>query len=79
MKVQVDKSNADFKARSHSGRSPDNNTDCISIVDFANGIVRAYAKDITNKESSDVLPIIISLVANNSVTWTDIHRSYGRF
>ncbi|KCZ76524.1 hypothetical protein H311_02473 [Anncaliia algerae PRA109] len=78
MIVQIDESMLNFKAKSHRGRSPDNKTDCISIVECTNEIVRAYPKIIPNKESSTILPIITSHLANNSVIWTDEHLSYSR-
>lgn len=76
--VQVDETMMNFKCKSHRGRSPENKTDAISIVECINGITRAYAQVIPNKEAATLIPIICSQVAPYSVIWTDEHRSYSR-
>ncbi|KCZ79073.1 hypothetical protein H312_03543 [Anncaliia algerae PRA339] len=67
-----------YKCKSHRGRSPNNKTDALSIVECNNGILRAFACIIPNKESNTILPIISNQVASGSIIWTDEHRSYSR-
>ncbi|KCZ77079.1 hypothetical protein H311_01914 [Anncaliia algerae PRA109] len=74
--VQIDETMLNYKCKSHRGRSSENKTDSISIVECTNGIVRAFAKIIPNKESRTLLPIIASQVARSSIIYTDEHRSY---
>jgi transposase-like protein len=67
-----------YKAKSHRGRSPSNHTDALCIVEAKRSITRVFAKTIPDKKASTLIPIICSQVADNSVIWTDEHRSYGR-
>ncbi|KAG0423786.1 hypothetical protein DMUE_6126, partial [Dictyocoela muelleri] len=75
--VQIDETMMNFKCKSHRGRSADNNTDALCIVEFREEITRAYAQIIPNKRADTIIPIICSQVANQSIIWTDEHRSYG--
>lgn len=76
--VQVDETMLNYKAKSHRGRSPRNKTDALCIVEISNGITRAFATTIPNKQSTTIIPIICSQVLNNSIIWTDEHKSYAR-
>ncbi|KCZ79245.1 hypothetical protein H312_03364 [Anncaliia algerae PRA339] len=65
-----------YKAKSHRGRSPNNRTDALCIIECLDGINRAYASIIPEKKVSRILPIILRQLAENSVIWTDEHKSY---
>lgn len=74
--VQIDETMLNFKCKSHRGRSPENRTDSLCIVEVRGSITRAFATIIPNKESSTLIPIICRQVAQNSIIHTDEHRSY---
>lgn len=76
--VQIDETMLNFKIKSHRGRSPTNKTDALCMVEVLNGIERAYATVIPDKTIATIIPIICSQVADNSVIWTDEHRTYTR-
>ncbi|KCZ78688.1 hypothetical protein H311_00279 [Anncaliia algerae PRA109] len=66
-----------YKCKSHRGRSANNKTDAICIIEFSEKIRRVFAKVIPNKKESTLIPIICSQVSANSIIWTDEHRSYS--
>jgi transposase-like protein len=75
--VQIDETMLNYKCKSHRGRSPNNRTDSLCIVEVRDGIKRAFATIISNKKSETLIPIICEQVAPNSTIWTDEHSSYG--
>ena len=74
--VQIDETMLNYKCKSHRGRSPTNRTDSLCIVECMNGIQRAYAQVIPNKQKTTIVPIIIRQVAALSIIYTDEHCSY---
>ncbi|KCZ82413.1 hypothetical protein H312_00071 [Anncaliia algerae PRA339] len=46
-----------FRCKSHRGRSPQNRTDALCIIEYDGKITRAFAKIIANKEANTILPI----------------------
>lgn len=74
--VQVDETMLNFKCKSHRGRSPNNRTDALCIVEVNNGISRAFAQIIPNKEANSIIPIICGQVIAGSTIWSDEHKSY---
>lgn len=74
--VQIDETMLNYKCKSHRGRSPNNKTDAICIIEFSDKIERVFACVIPNKKSETMIPIITQNVANGSKIWTDEHRSY---
>jgi transposase-like protein len=75
--VQIDETMMNFKCKSHRGRSPNNRTDCLCIVECAPTITRVWAQTIPDKTISTILPIICERVLGGSVIHTDEHRSYA--
>lgn len=75
--VQVDETMLNYKCKSHRGRSPDNRTDALCIVEVKNGITRAFACTIPNKKAETLIPIILRQVAASSTIWSDEHKSYA--
>lgn len=75
--VQVDETMLNYKCKSHRGRSPNNKTNAICIIEFKDEIRRVFAKVIQDKKQETLIPIICSQVESNSVIWTDEHRSYS--
>ncbi|KAG0441075.1 hypothetical protein DMUE_1312 [Dictyocoela muelleri] len=67
-----------YKCKSHRGRSPQNRTDALCIVECIGGIQRAYACIISDKKMETIVPIINNVVTPGSIIWTDEHRSYSR-
>lgn len=76
--VQIDETMLNYKCKSHRGRSSTNRTDSICIVEVKSSITRCFAKVIPDKKSRTLVPIICSQVANNSIIWTDEHKSYAK-
>ncbi|KCZ74910.1 hypothetical protein H311_04120 [Anncaliia algerae PRA109] len=75
--VQIDKSMFSIKCKSHQGRSPHNRTDSLCIFEYKERIVKDFACVIANIGASTLVSIITRNVANNSIIWTDEHRSYS--
>ncbi|MGL5706893.1 MAG: transposase, partial [Aeromonas sp.] len=75
--VQIDETMLNFKCKSHRGRSPNNRTDALCVVEVSSGIQRVFATIIPDKKAQTLVPIICSQVASNSIIWTDEHRSYS--
>ncbi|KCZ78321.1 hypothetical protein H311_00648 [Anncaliia algerae PRA109] len=75
--VQIDETMLNYKCKSHRDRSSTNKTDSLCIVEVGDKIIRAFATTIPDKKESTLLSIICTQVANNSVIWTDEHRSYS--
>ncbi|KCZ80992.1 hypothetical protein H312_01597 [Anncaliia algerae PRA339] len=48
--VQIDETMLNFKCKSHRGRSPENRTDSLCIVEYNGNIKRVFAQIIPNKE-----------------------------
>lgn len=76
--VQVDETMLNYKCKSHRGRSSENKTDALCIVEVNENIKRVYATIIEDKKATTIIPIICSQVASNSVIWTDEHKSYSQ-
>ncbi len=77
--IQADETILNFKCKSQRGRSPDNRTDALVIVEVNNRfVVRVFARIIPDKCATTMLPIICSQVLSGSVIHTDEHRSYGQ-
>lgn len=74
--VQVDETMLNYKCKNHRGRSPQNDTDALCIVEFKENITRAFATVIPDKSQATLVPIICRQVAQNSKIWTDEHKSY---
>lgn len=74
--VQIDETMLNYKCKSHRGRSSENKTDALCIVEVGINIIRVFACTIPDKKSSTLIPIICSQVASNSTIWTDEHKSY---
>lgn len=74
--VQIDETMLNFKCKSHRGRSPENRTDALVIVECSPHISRVWAEVIPNKQKETILPIICNHVVNGSVIHTDEHRTY---
>ncbi|KAG0419263.1 hypothetical protein EQH57_0549 [Dictyocoela roeselum] len=75
--VQVDETMLNYKVKSHRGRSAENKTDALCIIEFENGIKRVFACVIDNKLELTIVPILCSQVASNSIIWTDEHGAYA--
>ncbi|KCZ81208.1 hypothetical protein H312_01354 [Anncaliia algerae PRA339] len=69
--VQIDETMLNYKCKSHRGRSPENKTDSLCIVEVSDKILRAYATIISKKKETTIIPIIRNQVASNSMIWTD--------
>lgn len=76
--VQVDETMLNFKCKSHRGRSSNNRTDALCIVEVNNSISKVFAQIIPNKEASTIIPIICGQVISGSTIWSDEHKSYAR-
>jgi hypothetical protein len=76
--VQIDEKMLNYKCKSHRGRSPTNRTDAICIVEKNQHILRVFAQIIPDKRAATLIPIICRQVANNSIIWTDEHKSYSK-
>lgn len=76
--VQVDETMLNYGCKSHRGRSPENKSDSISIVEIGEqGIERCFAQVIQNKKSATLVPIILNNVVHGAIIHTDEHRSYA--
>lgn len=76
--VQIDETWLNHAIKAHRGRSPENKTLAITIVECLNGkIKRAYAKIIPDRKSKTLIPIICQQVLHNSLIWTDEHAGYN--
>ncbi len=77
--VQIDETMLNYKCKSYRGRSPGNRTDALVIAEIMdNKVTRIYAKVISDKLATTMLPIICNQVVPGSVVHTDEHRSYSR-
>ena len=67
-----------YKCKSHRGRSPDNKTDalCMVEVDQDGHITRVFAKVISDKRAETIIPLIIRNAVYGSTIYTDEHPSY---
>lgn len=77
--VQVDETMMNYKCKSHRGRSSNNMTHCLCIVECnasTGKIQKVYAQIIPNKKATTIIPIICSHVNEHSTIHTDEHRSY---
>lgn len=74
--VQIDETMLNYKFKSHRGRSPQNKTDSLCIIEYKDKTERAFARIIPNKKERTIVPIICIQAANNSIIWTDEHKSY---
>ena len=74
--VQVDETMLNYKCKSHRGRSPNNKTDSLSIVEIDQGITRCFATVIPNKKAETLIPIIVNNVCSGARIYTDEHKSY---
>lgn len=75
--IQIDETMMNYKCKSHRGRSTDNKTEAICIVEIKESkITRVWAEVIDNKKIETMLPIICSRVVVGSLIHTDEHRTY---
>jgi hypothetical protein len=75
--VQIDETMLNYKCKSHRGRSTENKTDAITMVEVRNGVSsNAYAEIIANKSAATMIPIICIHVISGSTIFTDEHRTY---
>lgn len=74
--VQVDETMLNYKCKSHRGRSPNNRTDALCIVECMPKIQKVWAQIIPDKRAVTIVPIICDRVIENSIIHTDEHRSY---
>ncbi|KCZ82385.1 hypothetical protein H312_00043 [Anncaliia algerae PRA339] len=74
--VQMDKTMLNFKCKSHRGRSRENKTDSLCILEYNGNIKRIFAQIIRNKKQNTLIPIICRQVASGSIIWTDEHKNY---
>ncbi|KAM0678689.1 hypothetical protein BDAP_000799 [Binucleata daphniae] len=65
-----------YKCKSHKGRSADNKTDTLTIVEIGNGIEMCFAKIIPDKKAITII-IICKNVCQGATTHTDEHKSYS--
>lgn len=77
LRVEIDETMLNYKCKSHRGRSAANHTDALCIVEASEGAKRVFACTINDKKASTLIPIICRNVANNTIIWTDEHRSYS--
>ncbi|KCZ78295.1 hypothetical protein H311_00674 [Anncaliia algerae PRA109] len=75
--MQVDETMLNFKCKFHRGRSANNKSDALCIVEVGSHITRAFATVTPNKEKATILPIIKIIVIPESTIFTDEHRSYS--
>ncbi|KCZ78085.1 hypothetical protein H311_00894 [Anncaliia algerae PRA109] len=66
-----------FKYKGHRGRATNSKADALCVVEVKNGITRAFAIVISNKEIKTLLPIIASQVIPGSMIYSDKHKSYA--
>lgn len=76
--VQIDETMMNYKCKSHRGRSSENRTDSLCMVETDGKITRAFAVVIPNKKAETILPFIVNQVCAGSVIHTDEHASYRR-
>lgn len=74
--VQVDETMLNCSCKSHRGRSPDNRTDALVIVEVRSSVSRVFAKVIPNKKAETIIPLICNNVISGSTIYTDEHRAY---
>jgi transposase-like protein len=75
--VQFDKKMLKYKCKSHRGRSPENRTDSLSIIEFDGGITRCFACIIPNISASTIIPIICENVCSGTTIHTDERGAYN--
>jgi transposase-like protein len=75
--INIDETMLNYKCKSHKGRSPENKTDALLIVECDPHVKRVMAVTIPDKRAATILPIIISNVVSGSTIYTDEHRSYS--
>ncbi|KAG0428057.1 hypothetical protein DMUE_5844, partial [Dictyocoela muelleri] len=56
--IQVDETMLNYKVKSHRGRSPENKTDALCIIEYENEIKRVFACVIDNKLELTIVPIL---------------------
>ena len=64
--------------QSHRGRSSHNKKEVLCIAEMRDNIFAAYAGTISDKKSSKILSIILENVLNNTIIYTDEHKSYSK-
>jgi transposase-like protein len=75
--VQIDETMLNYKCKSHRGRSLDNRTDALFIVEVGTKIQKIYAEIIPDKTIQTILPIIQRRVVPGLTIYTDEHRNYN--
>ncbi|KCZ81071.1 hypothetical protein H312_01495 [Anncaliia algerae PRA339] len=58
--VQIDETMLNYKYKGLRGRSPENKTDALYIVEFKDKITRVFIKILENKKATTIIPIICS-------------------
>jgi hypothetical protein len=64
------------KCKSHRIRSAANRTDSLCIIEYDEKITRCFAKIISDKRQSTIVPIICIQVISGSTVHTDEHGAY---
>lgn len=75
--VEVDETMLNFKCKSHRGRTANNRTDALCIVETNVGRKRVFACIIQDKKATTLIPIICANVASHTIIRTDEHKSYS--
>lgn len=76
--VQIDETMLNYKCKSHRGRSAENRTDALCMVEINENGSKAFACVIPDKKASTILPIIIANVKAGTTIHTDEHLSYKK-
>ncbi|KCZ78609.1 hypothetical protein H311_00362 [Anncaliia algerae PRA109] len=74
--IPIDEIMLNFKCKSHRGRSSGNKSDVLCIIEFKQKISKCFVCLMPNKIIDTLIPIIISLIIQVSVIYTDKHESY---
>lgn len=75
--VRIDETMLNFKCKSHRGRSTENKTDAITMVEVRNGItINVHDEIIPNKTSEVMIPMILKHIVAGSTIYIDEHRTY---
>ena len=74
--IQVNEMMINFKCKSHRGRTTENKTDALCIIEYTDDTIKAYATTIPNISKTTIIPIICSRMVPGSIVHTYIHKSY---
>lgn len=76
--VQADETMLNYKCKSHRGRSAENKTDALCIVEVGDHVERAYVTCIEDATGATILPIICDQVHVGSTIYTDDAKVYKK-